>query len=433
MSGGDPPPPVAGSGVAPRLQSKQGRLVPNIMHFGRLLRAAGLPVGPAHLMDAMATVEAVGLHHREDVFWALHAAFVKRREEEALFREAFELFWKDPFGRPETLALILPQNQVPEDEQQDPMTRRLQDAWRPPPPRAEHEPPPMEETTFDASMTWSALDTPKTKDFDQMTVEEMRAARQAIRRMRFTHLEVPTRRLAPQPHGRRLDPRRMLRDALRTGGRDLPLRFRGPRPRPPPMVVIADISGSMDRYARMFLHFVHALGQDRPRIQAFVFGTQLWNITRWLRAKDVDHALAKVGHEVTGWSGGTRIQACLHAFNQRWSRRVLGQGAVVLLLTDGLDRSDTLDEGLEASGRPEDSALARETQRIAKSCRRLVWLNPLLRYDAFEASAFGVRAMLPHVHEFRPVHDLASLADLAAALDAPAPGRSRRLRAPGPR
>ena len=173
--------------------------------------------------------------------------------------------------------------------------------------------------------------------------------------------------------------------------------------RRPPIVAICDISGSMSDYTRVFLHFLHALGEERGRVHTFLFGTRLTNVTRSLRHKDPDEALAACTAHVEDWSGGTRIGATLHEFNRLWSRRVLGQGASVLLFTDGLER-----DGSEELGR--------EMERLHKSCRRLIWLNPLLRYDRFEPRAQGIRAILPHVDEFRPVHNLASIADLVGAL-----------------
>jgi uncharacterized protein with von Willebrand factor type A (vWA) domain len=253
-----------------------------------------------------------------------------------------------------------------------------------------------------------------------MTADEERAARDAIRRMSLVELEVPTRRHRPDPRGTRLDVRRTLQATLRAGGDWIPLRHRGPTERPPPLVALCDVSGSMERYSRMVLHFLHALGRGRPNVSSFVFGTHLTNVTRWLRERDVDEALAAVGREVTDWSGGTRIGECLRAFNKVWSRRVLAPGAIVLLITDGLERGDAAE-------------LARETERLHKSCGRLVWLNPLLRYDAFEPRAVGVRAILAHVDDFRAVHHLASLEDLARSLGslgsrrgAPRPRQSTR-------
>jgi uncharacterized protein with von Willebrand factor type A (vWA) domain len=195
----------------------------------------------------------------------------------------------------------------------------------------------------------------------------------------------------------------MMRSALRTGGDLILPRFRSTRTVHPPLVVLADISGSMSQYTRIFLHFLHALTEKRRRVHTFVFGTRLTNITRQMRHRDPDEALADASKAVKDWSGGTRIGDALGEFNRLWSRRVLGQGATVLLITDGLERDHV--EGL-----------AEEMERLQKSCRRLIWLNPLLRFEGFEARARGVRAMLPHVDEIRAVHNLEAMSDLVAAL-----------------
>jgi uncharacterized protein with von Willebrand factor type A (vWA) domain len=200
---------------------------------------------------------------------------------------------------------------------------------------------------------------------------------------------------------------------LRQGSGAIPLRFRERRTRRPPIVVLCDISGSMGRYSRMLLHFIHRAAAGHDRFQAFLFGTRLTNATRPLRNRDVDEALAELTGAVADWSGGTRIGACLAEFNRLWSRRVLGQGAIVLLITDGIDR-----EGGEG--------LAAEMARLHRSCRRLIWLNPLLRWQFYEPKAMGARAILPYVDEFRPVHNLESLADLADALSKPAASPAAR-------
>lgn len=197
--------------------------------------------------------------------------------------------------------------------------------------------------------------------------------------------------------------RRTLRASLRSGGAIIPLKRRLPQKKPPPLVILCDISGSMTQYSRMLLHFMHALTNDRDRVHTFVFGTRLTNITRYMRSRDIDEALDSVSDKVEDWSGGTRIGATIAEFNKFWSRRVLGQGAVVLFISDGLDRDAA--EGL-----------AIEMERLHKSCRQLIWLNPLLRYTGFEPRATGIKAILPHVDQFRSVHNLQSLQDLSDAL-----------------
>jgi uncharacterized protein with von Willebrand factor type A (vWA) domain len=382
-----------------------GRLAVNILHFSRLLRAAGLPVGPAQVMRAVEAAEAVGVHRRTDFYWALHAVLVGRRDQHELFDQAFHLFWRNPRLLEQAMGVLLP-SMKPElaPDAGEPVLRRLAEAFqqhRPQAPQAE--PPPQIEV--DATLTWSAREALQGKDFEAMTAAETEQARALLRRIALPLPELPTRRTRPDPAGRRIDLRATLRRSVRAGGDLLELERRAPRRRPPPLVVLCDISGSMDRYARMMLQFLHAVTSDRDRVHSFLFGTRLTNITRQLRTRDVDLALGRVGQAVQDWSGGTRIGACLHEFNRVWSRRVLGQGAVVLLITDGLDR----DAG---------DGLGAEMDRLHRSCRRLVWLNPLLRWDGFSPRSSGIRAMLPHVDEFRPVHNLNSLAQLVEALRA---------------
>jgi uncharacterized protein with von Willebrand factor type A (vWA) domain len=382
-----------------------GRIATNIMHFGRALRAAGLPVGPGKVLDAIQAVQAVGLGSRQDFYWALHAVFVNRRDQRELFDQAFHIFWRNPKILERMMSLVLPSFQVPADENTETVSPRVAAALAAQQ-NAGSEPKQEQEIEFDAVMTWSEAERLHEKDFEQMTAEEVEAARRAIRTMRLPIVDVPTRRFRPDPAGTRADMRATLRAALRHGGDIIPLRHRTRRKRRPPLVILCDISGSMDRYARMLIHFMHAVTNDRDRVFTFLFGTRLTNVTRHLRQKDIDVALEKVSGSVTDWSGGTRIGKCLHDFNRGWSRRVLGQGAVVLFISDGLDR----DAG---------DGVSLEMKRLHDSCRRLIWLNPLLRYDGFEPKSMGVRALLPYVDDFRPVHNLNSLASLTEALNRP--------------
>lgn len=382
-----------------------GALAHNIVHFARALRAAGLPVGPGAALDAVAAVELTGLRHREDVRAALAAVFVRRREHAAVFEEAFRLFWRRR-GLLEQLGALgaTPPSPTASGAGQDkppPAAARVAQALSPSArPAQEDDAAPA----FDQRLTVSPAEVLQGKDFAQMSAEEITAAIQAVTRMRFAREERPTRRRRPDPHGARVDLRRTLRRSLRGGGESIDLVTTAARKRRPPVVVLCDISGSMSDYTRVFLHFFHALADRRGRVDTFLFGTRLTNVTRALSRRDPDEALAQCAREVADWSGGTRIGACLRAFNRAWSRRVLGQGATVLLFSDGLER-DGVDE------------LAREMERLHKSARRLVWLNPLLRFDRFEPRAQGVRAILAHVDEFRPVHNLASVAALVDALD----------------
>jgi uncharacterized protein with von Willebrand factor type A (vWA) domain len=381
-----------------------GHLADNIAQFARVLRRAGLPVGPAHVVEAVKAVEIAGIGTREDFYWTLHALFVSKHEQHAVFDGAFDMFWRARGLVEKLLAVLSPVAAArPQEAAPRAAAQRLADALagnRPSGPV-----PQKTEIEVDARLAMSAREVLAAKDFAQMTSDEMAAARAALARLVLPLDRVRTRRLVADRRGRLIDPRATLRAVVRSGGALGRLEFRRPAERPPPIVALVDISGSMGPYSRLFLHFLHALG-ERRRVSVFLFGTRLSNVTRALRRKDPDEALAEVSRRVVDWSGGTRIGAALAGFNRLWSRRVMAGGPVVLLITDGLER-----EGVDG--------LARETERLSKSCRRLVWLNPLLRFDGFEPRAQGIRAMLPKVDEMRPVHNLDSIATLCGDLMRP--------------
>jgi uncharacterized protein with von Willebrand factor type A (vWA) domain len=375
------------------------------MHFARVLRAAGLPIGPDRVLDAVRALEVAGVERRDDFYWTLASVFLDRREQFEIYDQAFHIFWRDPQLLERVMALFLPQVYGRQGREERPASSRVAEALHPKPkkpPEAPAEPP--QETQLDASLSFSSREVLQHADFETMTSDEIAQAKKMLANLRLPIPEIRTRRLTPDPDGSRVDLRASLRASLRHGAKIIPLKRRSPQRRHPPLVVLCDVSGSMNRYSRMFLHFLHAITNDRDRVTSFVFGTRLTNISRYLRHRDVDVAMSGVSEAISDWSGGTRIGNCLREFNLRWSRRVLGQNAVVLLISDGLDGD--VGEGL-----------AREMERLHKSCRKLIWLNPLLRYQGFEARPAGVRAMLPHVDEFMPVHNVASLIDLARALE----------------
>ena len=381
---------------------KGGALAQNIAYFARALRVAGLPVGPGAVLEALAAVEAARIGTREDFYWTLHAVFVKRHEHSILFDQAFRIFWRRRASLEQIMSQMLPV--APGDAALDkpkPGATRVAQAFR----DSEKVPPDVEEESeFSARLTMSDREVLKAKDFAQMSAEEIARTKRLIAELRLPDDEVRTRRFLPSGRGR-IDPRRTFRRSLRAGGAAIDLAFRARAARHPPLVALVDISGSMADYTRLFLHFLHTVAERRRCVQSFVFATRLTNISRELAHRDPDDALNRAAERVQDWEGGTRIAPCLRAFNRLWLRRVLSQGATVLLFTDGLERNVT----------PE---LAFEMDRLKRSCRRLVWLNPLLRFDAFEARAAGIRAMLPHVHDFRPIHNLASMEDLCRALAA---------------
>ncbi|NKC31565.1 vWA domain-containing protein [Falsiroseomonas selenitidurans] len=402
-------PPKAALALPPTGQG--GALAANLLAFGRLLRRAGLPVGPTEMLAGAAALGEVAIGDRAQVHAALRATMVHRHEHFLLFDQAFGIFWRDPDAARHAAAMAL-MDGMKEEKKPPPAARRLAEALqgdRPKPPRPPEQPP---EDRVDMTFTVSERERLQAMDFEAMSAAELAAARREIRRMVLPLDARPTRRFRADPNGPFTDLRQTTRASLRTGGEILDLARRRRVVRPPPLVALCDISGSMARYAQILIHFLHAVANDRDRVHTFLFGTRLTNVTRQLRHRDAEVAFEAVAKAVPDWSGGTRIGDSLALFNRLWSRRVLGQGAVVLLITDGLDR-----EGARG--------LAEATDRLQRSCRRLIWLNPLLRYAAFQPKSQGIRAMLPHVDEFRPVHNLSSLRDLVSTLSDPRAGRMR--------
>ena len=383
--------------------TNSGRLATNIVYFARALRAAGMPVGPGAVIDALEAVSAAGVGTRQDFYWTLHAVFVKKHEHSVLYDQAFRMFFRKRAYLDKLLAMLSPQ--APAGAEQPPQAgaSRVQDALFSG--MNKEKPPEEREVELDARFTVSDREVLQKKDFAQMSAAEIAQAKDAIKRLVLSLDEVKTRRLAPNRHGHIIDMRRTLRASMKAGGALIDLKYLGPKTRQPPIVALLDISGSMSQYTRLFLHFLHSVTDARKRVHSFLFGTRLTNITRALKQKDPDEALSQCTASVVDWSGGTRIATSLHEFNKRWARRVLTQGAIVLLITDGLERDP-------------DDTLEFEMDRLHRSARRVVWLNPLLRFEGFEAKARGIRTMLPHVDEFRPIHNLDSIADLCRALSA---------------
>lgn len=397
-----------------------GRLARNIVHFARALRAAGLPVGTGRALEAVEAVAAAGFEEREDFYHTLAACFTSRPEHRIVFDQCFHMFWRDPRIMERMMEMMIPQIQAPAFEREKNAGEKraaegLTDGADAPPPLADREP---DEIEMDASLSFSDEELLKARDFEQMSAAEIAAAKRAIARLSLPVQPLASRRTEPKPLGRLPDWRRTMRQSLRAGGAPM-LARRERRVRWPNLVALCDISGSMASYSRMLLHYLHAAANHRgagwSKVHVFTFGTRLTNITRHLRQRDVDEALVSAGHEAQDWEGGTRIGACLENFNKAWSRRVLGQGAVVLLITDGLDRDDP--------GR-----LSREAERLHLSARRVIWLNPLLRWDGFEAKARGIKALLPHVDTFVSAHNVDSLEALSDVLSqAGARGEKDRL------
>lgn len=383
------------------------RLAANVMHFARLLRRAGLPVGPAETLAAQEALTRIDLASKTQARTAMRTAMIHRHEHQEVFDQAFTLFWRDPTASQQAAIMALFDAQKkPKQDRPPPASRRVAEAMADKKKlqrEQRDEPPPV-----DMTLTMSDQERLRKMDFESMGADDIAYAKKEIRRLVLPLDLRRTRRTRADVNGPITDLRRTIRASLRQGGEILAIEHNRRITRPPPLVVLCDISGSMARYAQILLHFLHAVTNDRDRVSVFLFGTRLSNVTRQLKARDPEVAFQMVAHVVPDWSGGTRIGEALAAFNQKWAKRVLGQGAVVLLITDGLDRDGA-------------HGLADNMDRLHRSCTRLIWLNPLLRWAGFEPKSQGIKAMLPHVDEFRPVHNLASLHSLIDLLSKPAP------------
>jgi uncharacterized protein with von Willebrand factor type A (vWA) domain len=384
-------------------------LAENVTHFARVLRSAGMPVGPDRVLAALAALEQVGLDRRDDVHAALSAVMLDRHEQQHLFDAAFAAFWRDPKLLEQMMLLLLPKVTGRGDKALAARANRLAEALAPP--RAPQAPNPAnqtakEELQFDTSFTFSERERLQRADFESMTTAEFEAAKKLAEQVPLPVDPVRRRRHErAHDHAGRLDLRATLQRMARQPHTLAPAYTRA-RSEWPTLVVLLDISGSMERYARLLLHYVHGLTRRYLKVHTFTFGTRLTNITRSLQHRDPDVALLQADAQVQDWKGGTRIASCLDDFNRHWARRVLGANAAVLLMTDGLDRDDHGD-------------LAHAAAQLRRVAHTVVWLNPLLRFDGFEPRAAGVRALLPHVDRFLPVHNLTSLTDLGRALRAP--------------
>ncbi|MBT4355072.1 MAG: VWA domain-containing protein, partial [Rhodospirillaceae bacterium] len=382
------------------MEKDEGRLPENIMNFGRVLRAAGLPIGPGQIIMAAKSVAQIGITDREIFYWTLHAVYVNRREHREIFDQAFHIFWKNPHLLERMMQMVLPTFKTGGAKTNDKeIIRRVSDALNQEVNQQQQNKADIgeQEIELDAVMTFSDTEILQDMDFEKMTAIELESARIAISRLILPLKEIPSRRYTLNAPSGIVDLQNTLRASLKRAGDDIPLKYKRIRTKPPALIALCDISGSMTRYSRMLLHFMHTITNARSEVHTFLFGTRLTNVTRYLRNKDVDDSLEKASQAVNDWSGGTRIGECLHDFNLRWARRVLSRGSIVLLISDGLDR----DAGI---------GLSKEVDKIKRSCNRLIWLNPLLRFDQFSPKSMGVRAILPYVDEFRPVHSLNSLA-----------------------
>ncbi len=398
-----------------------GALLGNLLRFGQLLRAAGLEAGPGRMVTAAQALECVDIRQRTDVFVALRAALVSRREDLELFDYAFGLFFREmeqtlpgfsPIERPAAASPRSRESATPEAEDRTPALAAPD--WT----RLRIGPAP---TGAPAEMvlaaTYSTVEVLRHKDFEKMSPAELEVARRLMQALAVAVARRRSRRLRRSATGHLLDLRRLMRLNLREGGEMVRLAWRGPKWKRRPLVLLCDISGSMERYSRLLLHFVHAVKTAVDDVEAFVFATRLTRITRHLRTHDVDAAVAAVSAAVQDWASGTRIGEALRDFNRRWGRRVLGQGALVVIISDGWDRGQV-------------AVLREEMARLQRACFRLVWMNPLLGQPDYQPLTVGMEAALPYVDDFMSAHNLTSLEALAALLgeeDRRRPVRRQRL------
>jgi uncharacterized protein with von Willebrand factor type A (vWA) domain len=392
--------------------SQNSFLLKNLVLFGRLLRSVGLDVGSGQVIDLAAALEFVDIGQRDDFYFAARALFAHRRADLALFDQAFKLFWQartlpainaPAFINPALLpkALRMPDAAYREISLG---TEEMQNA------RA------SERVMVEIQQTYSAVEVLRHKNFEAFTWDEVQRAKQLMAEMTWRVGKRATRRKEPVAHGTHLDMRRVIRRNLKYGGEFLDLAWKQIKFKPRPLVVLCDISGSMEQYSRMLLHFIHTLSNGLDRVETFLFGTRLTRITRQLARKDIDDAVGEVVKVVQDWGGGTRIGDAIKTFNYRWARRVAARGAVVLIISDGWDRGDV-------------DVLRGEIARLQKSCFRLIWLNPLLGLPDYQPLTQGLQAALPFVDDFLSAHNLASLEILGRTLnqlDTARPARRQR-------
>jgi uncharacterized protein with von Willebrand factor type A (vWA) domain len=370
-------------------------LLPRLGAFARLLHDAGLEAGPRRLTDATRALGLIDLKRQHDFRNSLRAVFVSRKEEIPTFEAAFDIFWAPGDARASV--------GVPGRGRSLPLSPDRAKAWAEALRMNDPERDRRQETKeFPASSSgYSADELLRQKDFDEMTWQETEQVRRLLEQAPWRVAERRTRRLRPSRSGR-IDLRRSARQAIRSSGELISLLHRRPRVRRRPLVLICDVSGSMERYSRLLMIFAHAIAR-REDVEAFVFSTRLTRITRMLRHRDLDHALESVSQVVHDFSGGTRIGGAIGEFNRRWARRVLGHGAVVIIVSDGWDRGD-----------PEQ--LSAELRRLRRSAHRLIWLNPLLGSDGYEPLTRGMAAALPHADDFLAAHNVQALDDLGRLL-----------------
>lgn len=392
--------------LGPATENTSGYLLHNLVLFGRLLRELGLDINPERVITLVKALEFVNIARKEEFYHAMRCLVIKDKDEILIFDNAFDLFWRKPGQRGMNFGF----EELDRSAPAKPKAKDPRDGNKPSPLSQAIEAPQEDSgqdedlsPSLDLTQMYSAQEILRQKEFSELDADELNAVRNLISQLAWQLGDKRSYRYKPG-RGQLIDMRRSLRRNLHHGGEILQWSYRRPKIKPRPLVVIADISGSMERYARLLLHFVYSLSVGLEQaVESFVFSTRLTRLTFLLRDKDIDKVMKEVSQTVPDWSGGTRIGDALKRFNFQWARRVLGHGAVVLIISDGWDRGDP-------------ALLTSEISRLQRSCHRLIWLNPLLGSPDYEPLTRGMKAALPFIDDFLPVHNLVSLEELATRL-----------------
>ena len=380
----------------------EGKLPENVLLFTHLLRASGIKIGSDGVTDAISAIKTLGLKSKRAFYFSLLTCLTKKKEDEIIFRQAFDLFWQNPKFQEKTRNMLLPRTRVSEkDEQKEELAQRIRENL----PKTEKikKLDELEDNIiFDTSGSASDIQLNKSKDFGTMSKNELRQATDVIRDLSVHLPQKPFRRFEPKKMGPHLSVRHGLKDSVKNFGIVLP-KFMKRKEKDRPIVFLIDISGSMENYSKMLLHFVHNLMQRHRNCLVFLFGTKLTNITHLLKNKDIDDALQKISKVTDDWAGGTRIRDSIYEFNKTWVRRTPVSGSLVLFISDGLDKNHQSD-------------LLIQMERLKKNCKYLLWLNPLLRYKKFLPKSVSIKRILKNVDALLPIHSLESIENLTLYL-----------------
>jgi uncharacterized protein with von Willebrand factor type A (vWA) domain len=388
--------------LGPHAESRVGdAIVRKLVTFGRILREGGLEVGPGRLQDGLLALDSVRLDNRDEVYWALRCAIVSRRDDLEAFDAAFATFWERAPRAAVTHRPPLMQLDVPAQDRGDP---RHVDAHRVEAGDGDGDGD-GEDEELPIAAVYSADELLRERDFARFGPDELRRARALVERIAIASPRRRSLRNQASHDGRKLDLRRTLHQAMRTGGHPIERAWRTPKTVPRRLIFLVDVSGSMEPYARAMTMFLQAAVRSGRHVEAFTFGTRLTRLTPYLVGRDPDRALERAARAVPDWAGGTRIGENLKAFNDVWGRRALTRGSVVVIASDGWERGDP-------------QLLGGEMARLQRAAHTVVWVNPLAGGEGYRPLVAGMAAALPYVDLFLPGHNLKALEALADALDA---------------